>query len=640
MKSVMLVAASLFCFSSVFAESKTFLLHGKNMTVGTDAEGYSIMTGNEGTDVEGVVLTLLNSAKSWSTHNSITVDGASLATIKLSNGAQNSCALPEGYVATKVTLYSYININTAKKEENIAAEKYLPNGYRTSYWKEVAGVSYSAPEMNVFVDGDLTAPDAISFDLDKVSSFTFTNTGEQACFVMKIEAETAGAAAPVTPTLSNASVVFEAAENLADADTLRFTFTVDCAEGETVYVAGTQADMMCWALVGYGMQGQMYMPGEIYPAGVSMENPVLAVTKGTHTVAIPVAKTVDAYGMYTFERVATPGTTWGIVLVSAEMEIIGTPVEGTVDIPAAPSALEFATTGYTWVDVAGTDADTLIVTATVKVNDPAIAADSTFYVIPYSGGDQAWIGSLLGVDEEGKQSIFFYAAPANLVNGGVAVKAGDVEIKIIVPKTMEYNNKIYTRMAAEDELVLALATMKLVYNDWTEEYTNQADKMIPAAPITVNIPAYVPAVEEEEAQLLKVISSYDFTTMDVTLATGASAGFAYNQGNGIFNEVFYATNEGLEALAFQALDGGNKKGWSIVNGTGLVMGAGAGRCAALTGLEAGFYVDVWFTGDNLYVGDRYTYPDARNASKDIAAAKSKAHGQRCRSAGSAPYFGT
>lgn len=209
MKKMLLVAAaSLFCAGSVFADSKTFLLHGDNMTTGTDADGYSIMTGNAGAEAEGVVITLLNSAKSWSTHNSITVDGASLKTIKVSNGAQNSCVLPEGYVATKVTLYSYININESKKAENIAAEKYLPNGYRTCYWKEIAGVSYTeetATIMNTFIDGDLTAPDAVSFDLDKASSFTFTNTGEQTCFVMKIEAEEV-AAEPEVPAVDSLKV--------------------------------------------------------------------------------------------------------------------------------------------------------------------------------------------------------------------------------------------------------------------------------------------------------------------------------------------------------------------------------------------------------------------------------------------------
>ena len=125
----------------------------------------------------------------------------------------------------------------------------------------------------------------------------------------------------------------------------------------------------------------------------------------------------------------------------------------------------------------------------------------------------------------------------------------------------------------------------------------------------------------EAEQLLKVLASYDFAAMDVTLATGASAGFAYNAGNGVFNEVFACTTEGLEAFAFQALAAANGKGWSIVNGTGLVLGSGAGRCAALTGLEAGQLVDVYFTGDNLYVGDNDTYPNAKNSAKDIAAIK-------------------
>ena len=590
MKSVMLVAASLFCFSSVFAETKTtnylqtesevassavVALDGITMTFGPDTWKISATnvsaSGNSYTHYAGGS----NNPKDDSNGSfsagkgNVPTTGAYVIYEPQYDGTIEACVVVNANKATFIVENTTAITGYDKDGNEVAPEYKFAEKYQNIIKFDVkAGNKYY-----LFCTGS------------KMGYYGFSYTYEEA------------AAEPVTPTLSDVSVVFEEVEGLTVADTLRFTFTVDCAEGETVNVAGTQADMACWALVGYGMQGQMYAAGEIYPVGVSMENPVLAVTKGTHTVAVPVAKTLDYYGMMTFERVATPATTWGLVLANAEMEFVGTPVEGTVDIPAAPSALEFATTGYTWVDVAGTDADTLIVTATVKVNDPAIAADSTFYVIPYSGGDQAWIGSLLGVDEEGKQSFFFYAAPANLVNGGVAVKAGDVEIKIIVPKTMEYNNKIYTRMAAEDELVLALATVKVTYDDWFDEYKAQTDKMIPAAPITVNIPAYVPVVEDPTEYLTVVDLNFrdaDQFPKDVRVEKASLTEVHTTLANGI--ALYKSTNELWNGLVFEpAKDDGTQSWWLRPRNTGTDYGLAAinqTRWFGITDLHAGYRVTV------------------------------------------------
>lgn len=145
-----------------------------------------------------------NAEKNLSSGNDITVGGSAYKSIKISNGAQNTLTLPEGKVATKITLYSYVNHNESKREGQKGGDKdQSGHGYRWSYWKEVAGTSYTqetAVLFSTFVDGirqadnsvtlDETAlqtPDAQTFELANLSAVTFTNTGEQPCIVMEVE---------------------------------------------------------------------------------------------------------------------------------------------------------------------------------------------------------------------------------------------------------------------------------------------------------------------------------------------------------------------------------------------------------------------------------------------------------------------
>ena len=98
----------------------------------------------------------------------------------------------------------------------------------------------------------------------------------------------------------------------------------------------------------------------------------------------------------------------------------------------------------------------------------------------------------------------------------------------------------------------------------------------------------------------ELAKSYDFTAMgDVTLVKGEKAGSIYNEGNKKNNDVFYCTNEGLENIAVQEVLASNK-GWSIVNGKGLFLASGAGRCAAIGGIKQGQIVEFFYTGDNFY----------------------------------------
>lgn len=119
--------------------------------------------------------------KAFGAAKDITAAGKTYKSIKLSNGAQNTLTMPEGKTAKKVTFYSYIN-----KAKADAAE--------ANYWAEVNSVEYKTKEgaenpatlMKVYTDTEnyQTNPDVISFDLADVSSFTFTNKGDQPCVVI------------------------------------------------------------------------------------------------------------------------------------------------------------------------------------------------------------------------------------------------------------------------------------------------------------------------------------------------------------------------------------------------------------------------------------------------------------------------
>jgi len=96
--------------------------------------------------------------------------------IKGSNGAQNTVFMPSGAKATKVTFYSVRSDATTTT--------------RTSWWKEVAGVTYTETTAPSLIDLDATRdnPNAITYTLNNVADkFTYTNTGEQQCVIIYIE---------------------------------------------------------------------------------------------------------------------------------------------------------------------------------------------------------------------------------------------------------------------------------------------------------------------------------------------------------------------------------------------------------------------------------------------------------------------
>ena len=91
-----------------------------------------------------------------------------------SNGAQNTIFMPEGARATKMTIYSITGTNASNRE---------------SYWKEVAGVTYTPATTTVLdLDAPRSNPNKVTFELNDVpSQVTFTNTGEQQCVIIYLE---------------------------------------------------------------------------------------------------------------------------------------------------------------------------------------------------------------------------------------------------------------------------------------------------------------------------------------------------------------------------------------------------------------------------------------------------------------------
>lgn len=171
---------------TVYARGGTVQFHGLTAAEGTYVApsayyyanaaaavvgGFSTMTYGDGAKV---ALTG-NAEKAFGGASGITIDGKKYTTTKVSNGAQNTFYAPDGKKVYVFTLYSYVNKDAATT--------------RPCFWKEVGGVTYSledgsATEMQSYKN--LTNPDVNTYVFPEgLSEVTFTNTGEQACFVIE-----------------------------------------------------------------------------------------------------------------------------------------------------------------------------------------------------------------------------------------------------------------------------------------------------------------------------------------------------------------------------------------------------------------------------------------------------------------------
>ena len=181
-------------------EKNTVLLSMDDMTVGSypGTDVNNMLTGTGTAEGFSMVLTG-NLDKTYSAGSSITADGTTYKTIKTSNGAMNTIYLPEGYAATKITIWSYTNKDATD---------------RTNYWSHVGGVDYTPETTTVLGINNAANPDCVSFNLDGLSTINFRNSGYQQCVVIVIDYQN------VIPGDVNGSAKVDAGDVTALADYL------------------------------------------------------------------------------------------------------------------------------------------------------------------------------------------------------------------------------------------------------------------------------------------------------------------------------------------------------------------------------------------------------------------------------------
>ena len=156
--------------SSAFYISK----NAPNIAIYSWQDDFSVA--NSITFADGATITITgNPDKTISKKNRITVDGTEYVSMSVSNGYENTYVAPAGKTVSSITFYSYVNKDAQTD--------------RPAYWKEVAGVNYTVEEsgeLKSFKDG--ANPDVRSFTLETpASTVTFTNSGEQLCYVLVVE---------------------------------------------------------------------------------------------------------------------------------------------------------------------------------------------------------------------------------------------------------------------------------------------------------------------------------------------------------------------------------------------------------------------------------------------------------------------
>ena len=129
--------------------------------------------GNLITFSDGATLQITgNTSKTLDSASDITIDGAKYKSIKLSNGAENTFTSPDGKTAIGVTFYSYVNKDT---------------DVRTPYWAAVDEQTFTAETATILKSyKDAENPDVVTFPVNQKRAFTFTNAGEQLCFLMAV----------------------------------------------------------------------------------------------------------------------------------------------------------------------------------------------------------------------------------------------------------------------------------------------------------------------------------------------------------------------------------------------------------------------------------------------------------------------
>lgn len=131
---------------------------------GTDATKANSITGAAGCAAEGFAIAITgNSSKDWTAGNgSITYNSVTYKTLKNSNGAQNTITCPSGKVATQVVFYVTTNDTQSGR---------------------LSEIDKTTCDVEVTSHKDYDNPTVITKSIDNKSSFTFTFSTKQVCFI-------------------------------------------------------------------------------------------------------------------------------------------------------------------------------------------------------------------------------------------------------------------------------------------------------------------------------------------------------------------------------------------------------------------------------------------------------------------------
>lgn len=191
-------------------------------------DGFSTLVGKDAAEGYSLVLTG-NAEKAYSAGGRVNDQ----ASIKLSNGAENTLVLPSGVSATRISIYSYQNVTAQSRESGWASVADVETNYKDV---PMAALSTGGYDLRVY---PLTGEE---------TEIKFKNTGEQLCFyiVLDVVENKAGldaAYAPeeinmiegeefVAPTLTITNKAGEAVEGLT------ITYTSSNEEVATVDAEG------------------------------------------------------------------------------------------------------------------------------------------------------------------------------------------------------------------------------------------------------------------------------------------------------------------------------------------------------------------------------------------------------------------
>ena len=158
-------------------ETQTAVLSWNNMATNSyDNSTYNNrLIGKSNTAAAGFTMDLTgNAEKAYTNADDINAANTSATTIKLSNQAENTIYVPNGYVATSMTIWSYTNYNKTETP-------------RTSYWVSVGGVEYTTETTTILPAYKSDGTTHVTFALNNLSVIKFKNAGEQQCVVISID---------------------------------------------------------------------------------------------------------------------------------------------------------------------------------------------------------------------------------------------------------------------------------------------------------------------------------------------------------------------------------------------------------------------------------------------------------------------